>query len=255
MNKAFHNEDEQHFTLPASRAMAAQYLLLYEGDEIDNFIDSQRQWTRISARITEHNSSVVAGHIENLDKYLEELTGGTQFEARITGKTLIANKLISFIVNSQVQSLSLAFVLVFIVMFSIFKSWKLGLISIIPNILPILLNFAIMGIFDIPLNSATAIIAAVAIGIAVDDTIHFICQYQMQRTNGETVVGAIQDSIVEKGVPILVTSLIMTGGFGILLFGSFVPTIQFGLLSALIMLFAVISDLVVLPALLLSADS
>ena len=255
MNKAFHNEDKTYFILPDTRAMAAQYLLIYDGDEINNFIDPQRQWTRISARITEHNSSIVAGHLDELRKYLEDLTRGTHIKARITGKTLIANKLIDLIVSSQVQSLSLAFVLVFLVMFSIFRSWKLGLISIVPNILPILLNFAVMGIFAIPLNSATAIIAAVAIGIAVDDTIHFICQYQLQRTSGVPILDAIQGSIIDKGTPLIMTSLIMTGGFGILLFGSFVPTIQFGLLSALIMLFALISDLVVLPALLLNTKS
>jgi hypothetical protein len=255
MNKAFHQEDETYFRLPDSRAMAAQYLLLYDGDEIDNFIDDQRSWARISARITEHRTRVVAQYIDNLQFFLDEITAGTPYQARVTGKTLIANKLISFIVNSQIQSLSLAFLLIFLLMFAIFRSFKLGLLAMIPNILPILFNFAVMGFCGIPLNSATAIIAAVAIGIAVDDTIHFICEYQYQRAQLQTVTEAVQQAVINKGSPIITTSLIMTGGFGILLFASFVPTIQFGFLSALIMLFAVFSDLLVLPGLLLKFDA
>ncbi len=110
-------------------------------------------------------------------------------------------------------------------------------------------------LWNYSLNIATAIIAAVAIGIAVDDTIHFIFEYQVQCAKGKSVNEAVQLAIINKGSPIIATSLIMTGGFGILLFASFVPTIQFGLLSALIMLFAVISDLFVLPGLLLKFDS
>ncbi len=255
MNKAFHQEDSSYLRLPDSRAMAAQYLLLYDGDEIDNFLDSERSWARISARVTEHNSSEVAQYIEGLKAYLKELTADTPFEARVTGKTLIAHKLISLIFNSQVQSLSLAFLLIFLLMLAIFRSLKLGLLAMIPNCLPILFNFAVMGLFGIPLNSATALIAAVAIGIAVDDTIHFICEYQYQRFQGFPVTDAIQQTVINKGSPIITTSLIMSGGFGILLLASFVPTIQFGFLSALVMLFAVISDLLVLPALLLKFDS
>ncbi len=254
MNKAFHNEDPDWFVLPDSRAMAAQYLLLYDGDDLGYLLSEERNWTRVTARITEHNSSVVSGYIESTQAYLDKVTQGTTLEARVTGKTLIANKLIDFIVNSQVQSLALAFFLIFLVMLRVFRSWKLGLISLIPNMLPILLNFAVMGLFEVPLNSATAIISAVAIGIAVDDTIHFICQYQQQRQSGNDAIIAVENAVCIKGSPIVITSLIMTGGFGILLFGSFVPTIQFGVLSALIMVFAVISDLVVLPALLLKFD-
>ena len=254
MNKAFHNEDRAYFKQPDTRAMAAQYLLLYDGDELDNLLDENRQWTRISARITEHNSANVDKYIKALKHFLKEETEGLEVRAQISGKTLIANKLINLIVNSQIQSLALAFILIFLVMLAIFKSIKLGLISIIPNLIPIFFNFAIMGAFGIPLNSATAVIAAVAIGIAVDDTIHFICEYQRLKKEGLSTQKTISETIITKGQPIILTSLIMSGGFGVLLFASFIPTIQFGLLSALIMLFAVISDLLILPAILLIFD-
>lgn len=255
MNKAFHNEDPAWFVLPESRAMAAQYLLLYDGDDLGYLLNEERNWTRITARITEHNSSRVAHNIAAAQNFLDDLTQGTPYAARVTGKTLMSNKLISFIVSTQIQSLGLAFLLIFLLMLRIFRSWKLGVIALIPNIIPVLLNFAVMGAFGVPLNSATAIIAAVAIGIAVDDTIHFICNYQNLRQSDETVVAAVRHTLVQKGHPIVTTSLIMAGAFAVLMFGSFVPTIQFGFLCSLIMVFAVVADLVVLPAIFLTLES
>lgn len=255
MNKAFHNNDNRWLKIPESRELAAQYLLLYDGSDIENTIDSAHQWTHISARINVHSSKKIKSMLEELEFFLDKQIQDDDIEIRLTGQTFIANKLINFIVDSQVQSLGLALLLIFIVMFKIFKSIKIGLISLIPNILPILLNFAIMVIFGIPLNSATAIIAAVAIGIAVDDTIHFIHAYQTQKEDSASVTTAVQSAITGKGVPIISTSLILAGGFGILLTSSFIPTIQFGLLVSLIMVFAVISDLLVLPCLFLRFDN
>jgi len=117
--------------------------------------------------------------------------------------------------------------------------------------LPIIFNLGLMGLAGIPLNTATAIISAVAIGIAVDDTIHFLNQYQNQRRRGNNIRQATITAIEIKATPIMTTSLILIGGFGILVLSSFVPTIQFGFLCSLIMLFALISDLAILPAVLL----
>ena len=255
MNKAFHNENVDWLKLPDSREMVAQFLLLYDGDDLDYLLDDQRRWARVSARITEHNSNKVSLYITELQNYLNTLTSNSPVQAQITGKTVIAHKLIDFIISSQVQSLSLAFFLIFLLMLKIFRSWKLGILSMLPNILPILLNFALMGLIGIHLNDSTAIIAAVAIGIAVDDTIHFIWNYQEQKKSGKSIEEALNNTITNKGLPIIVTSCIMAGAFSILVLGSFIPTIQFSILISLIMFFAVLSDLIVLPALLLKFDS
>ena len=254
MNKAFHNNDPRKLTLPASRELAAQYLLLYDGKDIENVLDSAHQWTHIAARINVHSSSKIQKLIEELNAFISNDVDQKNLEIRLTGQALISNKLIDYIVNSQVESLAMAFCLIFIVMLLIFKSIKLGLLSIIPNSLPILFNFAVMGITGIPLNSATAIIAAVAIGIAVDDTIHFIHAYQENKIKNKTTEESLKIAILQKAPPLISTSLILAGGFGILLFSSFVPTIQFGLLVSLIMIFAILSDLLILPCLLLKFD-
>jgi len=251
MNKAFYNEAEERYELPASKALAAQYLLLYGGDELENFIDSEYQWARMSARVTAHNSRVVAASIKALRGYVATEFADSGLEIRVTGKTFLANKLVGNIVDSQVQSLALAFVLIFIVLLLVFRSFRLGVLSLIPNALPIVFNLGLMGYAGIPLNSATAIISAVAIGIAVDDTIHFICHYQSEMKGGLSVSAAVQQTVVFKGSPVIMTSLIMIAVYGLLMLASFVPTVQFGFLSAMIMLFALVGDLVVLPAVLL----
>ncbi|MEA3417483.1 MAG: MMPL family transporter [Thermodesulfobacteriota bacterium] len=251
MNQSFHSEDPAYYELPDSRQMAAQYLLLYGGDELDNFIDTDYQWARLSARVTEHSSSRLKVYIEQLKDFIERNLGESDLQIRVTGKTYLVNKLVKNIVDSQVQSLSLAFLIIFGMLFIVFRSFYMGLISIIPNMLPIIFNLGLMGLVGIPLNTATAIISAVAIGIAVDDTIHFLNQYQNERRRGNNIRQATITAIEIKATPIMTTSLILIGGFGILVLSSFVPTIQFGFLCSLIMLFALISDLAILPAVLL----
>ncbi len=251
MNQSFHSEDPAYYELPDSREMAAQYLLLYGGDELDNFTDTNYQWARLSARITEHSSSRLKVYIEQLKDFIEKNLGESDLQIRVTGKTYLVNKLVKNIVDSQVQSLSVAFLIIFGMLFIVFRSLSIGFISIIPNTLPIIFNLGFMGLAGIPLNTATAIISAVAIGIAVDDTIHFLNQYQNERQIGKSIRQATSTAIETKGVPIMTTSLILIGGFGILVLSSFVPTIQFGLLCSIIMLFAVVSDLAILPAVLL----
>lgn len=251
MNQSFHNEDPAYYTLPDTKEMAAQYLLLYGGDELDNFIDADYQWARLSARITEHSSRLLKVYIQQLNDFIERNLGNSHLQIRVTGKTYLVNNIVKNIVDSKVKSLSLAFLIIFGMLFFVFRSFSIGLISIIPNMLPIIFNLGLMGIVGIPLNTATAIISAVAIGIAVDDTIHFLVQYQNERRSGATVKQATITAIENKGVPLMTTSFILIGGFGILVLSNFVPTMQFGFLCSLIMLFAVVSDLVILPAMLL----
>ena len=107
-----------------------------------------------------------------------------------------------------------------------------------------------MGLLGLPLNTATSLIAAVAIGIAVDDTIHFLFEYKAQRASGKSIHKAVDMSIMNKGRAILTSSLILCIGFGVMVFSRFLPIVNFGALSAVIMITAVIGDLVVLPAVL-----
>ena len=143
---------------------------------------------------------------------------------------------------------ALAAAVIFLIMFLALRSFATGALSIIPNIFPIALNFGIMGALDIPLNTATALISVVALGIAVDDTIHFLTEYNRKRTRNQPVRVALAEVTTEKGVALSATSIILTIGFGVLIFSNFTPTMNFGGLSAVIMITAWVGDLIVLPA-------
>jgi predicted RND superfamily exporter protein len=159
--------------------------------------------------------------------------------------------MIDDLVKGQISSLSIAAGVIAVMMFFVMKSFNLGVISIIPNFFPIILNFGIMGIAGIPLNAATALIAAVALGVAVDDTIHFLTAFRKNIEQKISISESIRFVILEKGRAILSSSLILTIGFSIMILSVFVPTIYFGLLSAVIMITAVMGDIFVLPAVVL----
>ena len=141
--------------------------------------------------------------------------------------------------------------MIFGLMFVIFRSVSVGLISIVPNILPLAINFGIMGFAGIRLDSATSIISAIGIGIIIDDTIHFLHSFGKEIKKDNDYVQAVRRVLLLKGRPIILTSVILFFGFCVLMFSNFMPTVYVGLLSALLMLTALLSDLIVLPSLLL----
>lgn len=250
MNKSFHNEDQAYYRIPDSRNMIAQYLLLYSADDLRDYVDPDYRWTRVSARVTEHSSKRLKNLIDKIKFYLPNNFKGP-IQARITGTAVLESNLIQRIFDSQVQSLSLAMVIIFGLMFVLFKSVKVGLISIVPNIFPIIINFGLMGWFGIPLDNATVMISAVAIGIAVDDTIHFVSQFAKEREQKGGYNHHVRNTLENKGRAIISTSIILFVGFAVLTLSNFVPTIYFGLLTAGIMVTALIGDTVILPTLLL----
>jgi len=249
MNMAFHNEDGSFYTIPDSRQLVAQYMLLYGSEDIDDYINSSYDHARIVARTSFHGSRALGEMLSEIESFLKEsVPSGITF--RITGETRKVVNIVDYLVKGQVNSILMAMVTISIIMFFIMKSFKLGIISLVPNFFPIVVNFGVMALLDIPLNTSTSLIAAIAIGIAVDDTIHFMYQYKKQLNNTSSISEAAQNAIMEKGSAIITTSLVLFAGFGILIFSSFVPTIQFGFLTAIIMISALVCDLVITPALL-----
>jgi hypothetical protein len=248
MNQAFHADKRQYYRLPGSRQAVAQYLLLFDVDDLDDFVSTRYDRARITARISEHSSSAQAVLIQKVQGIVEEMEH-PDIDIRVTGRVLQDVNTIDALVAGQVKSLLLAGLVITVAMILVLRSLSIGLLSLVPNSFPIILNFAIMGGLGIPLNTATALIAAVALGIAVDDSIHFLSHYGSKRKQQATREKAVQETILEKGRAIISTSLILCIGFGVMTLSSFVPVIQFGFLTALIMITALIGDLVMLPAL------
>ncbi len=247
MNQSFHGDKKEFYRIPDSRQLISQYLLLYGADDIEDFVNTDFNHARLSIRTSLHSSGEMQILIKKLDNFIGTLdTHGINI--RVTGQGLKDVLVVNALVKSQVYSLLLAAVVISIIMFFAFRSVPIAALSLIPNLFPILINFGIMGAFGIPLDTGTALIATVALGIAVDDTIHFLNEYQLQRSQGLPIRESLMHIIETKGHAILSSSVILCAGFGVMVFSRFVPIIHFGLLSAIIMFTALIGDIILLPS-------
>ena len=172
----------------------------------------------------------------------------------VTGLGMVIAASSHLITIGQVKSLSISLVLIFAVMVALFVSSKVGLIAIIPNLFPIIVNFGLMGLLGIPLSAATSLIASVAIGLAVDDTIHYLVRYNAEFKKDLDKDRAMRETMLNVGRPIIFTSLTIGIGFSVLLFSHFQPTAVFGLLMVITMTSALVGDLFLLPSLMMHVE-
>jgi predicted RND superfamily exporter protein len=172
----------------------------------------------------------------------------------VTGFGMVAAASSHLLTMGQAKSFSLTMVFIFVIMLILFLSTKVGFIAILPNAFPIIINFGIMGWLGIHLSMATSLIASIAIGLAVDDTIHYLYRYNREFKKDLDKDRALRDSILHVGRPVLFTTIAIGLGFSVLLFSSFNPTSVFGLLMVMTMLAAVVGDLLILPALMINVE-
>lgn len=250
MNRAFHGEDPAEYRLPESRSLVAQYLLLYDADDLKDFVTDSYKDARVAFRLSEHRSRLQAQILDRVKDFAKS-SAPEGITVRVTGRAVQDVNTIDALVTGQVHSLALAVLVIWAVMITALRSWKLGLLSLVPNVFPMALNFGIMGFLGIALNTATALIATVAIGMAVDNTIHFLSAYADNLPSNLSHRECVARVILWKGPAMVSSSVILLIGFGVLVSSHFVPTVHFGLLSAVIMLSALAGDILFLPALLL----
>ncbi|MBI2340554.1 MAG: MMPL family transporter [Deltaproteobacteria bacterium] len=169
----------------------------------------------------------------------------------LTGYGPLWIRLDNDILVSQIYSFLIAFAVVSVLMMFFLKSFKVGLLSMIPNVLPILYTMGLMGFVGIHLNVSTVMIAAITVGITVDDTIHYLVRFgDVVRREGD-YRGAIRQANRSVGTAILFTSLILMGGFSVMCLGSFIPSIYFGSMTALTLFLAILCEIFLTPILLL----
>ena len=166
----------------------------------------------------------------------------------ITGIVPLLMDMQGYLAMSQIKTFILAFIFIFLSITLLLKSIRFGMISMIPNLVPIVITLGVMGFLNIPLDVATIMIASVAIGISVDDTIHFLYHFKKEFEKDRHYYHAIQRTLTGVGKAILFTTIIATSGFLIFCLSSFKPIQYFGFLTAITMLSALISDLFILPS-------
>ena len=174
--------------------------------------------------------------------------------AEVTGFGMLAAQSTHLLTRGQVKSLAITLGVVGSIMFFLFLSLKVGLLAIVPNMFPIVINFGIMGWLGIELSMATSLIASIAIGLAVDDTIHYLVRYNREFKKDLNRDRALEDTLLHIGRPMLYTTLAIGLGFSVLLFSHFKPTAVFGLLMVVTMVSALAADLILLPSLMLHVE-
>ena len=172
----------------------------------------------------------------------------------VTGFSVVVSASSDLLTKGQLKSLVLTMAVVFAIMFALFLSGKVGLIAIVPNLFPILVNFGVMGWLGIELSMFTSLIASIAIGLAVDDTIHYMVRYNREFKRDLDDVRALKETLHHIGRPILFTTVTISAGFSILALSSFQPTAIFGLMMVVTMVSALAGDLLLLPVLMRKAE-
>ena len=259
LNKSMHGDDPAAYRIPESQELAAQYLLLYElslpqGLNLNNQIDRSRSATRVtisaetlySQELLELNARAEAWLKENAPHVASvNSTGPAALFAYIGQRNIRA-----MLVGTVVVLLAISAILLFAL-----RSLRLGLISIVPNLIPAVLGFGVWGLTVGQVGLSLSVVVAMTVGIVVDDTVHFLSKYRRARLEyGQDPEAAVRYAFNTAGRALFTTTVVLVAGFSIFVFSPFVPTAQVGVLTAMIIAFAFIADLSLLPALLAAVD-
>jgi uncharacterized protein len=261
--QAFYNNNPNKFALPNKNEGA--FLMRYLKGQKDNkgilksFVDSTESKMRISVQIADIGSvrldSLVNDVIEPKMKSIFVSTSRDSISTEITGSTKVFIKGNKFLIANLQESLFLAFVLITLSMAILFANVRMIVISLIPNLLALMITAGLMGYFNIPLKASTALIFSITFGISVDNSIRFLAKYRQEiLSNNFFIPVAVSDSIMETGKSIMYTSIVLFAGFIIFAFSSFGGTIALGLLTATTLVISMFTNLILLPALIMTFD-
>ena len=251
----FNKEDPDQNIFPESSDIISQYLFLFSLEDkhelLNYFISPNYAKVRINATCLVPGTKLAKDMMEQITGFLKDKeTQG--FKSKVVGTQYFFIILLDYIIEGLLKSFTSAFLLIFVIMAVYFRSVKIGLFALIPNIFPVVLVMGTMGFLRINLDVGTSMIASIIIGIAVDDTIHFISRFQKEWEAHGDYQKALDTTLQSVGRPVICTTLVLTFGFWVLLFSNYLPILYFGFLSGLAIFGALIADIVILPAFLLA---
>lgn len=249
MNWGFHGEDERYRALPSSADLIAQYLLIYDGTDLYDLVDRDFRRARVLMNLNVHGARAINAVIDAIEARIAAEVPG-DFTVTAAGFGRLFGDQEALLIEGQVKGLFAAVLLIFALMALQWRSFQSSVLCMVPNLAPVLLIFGLMGVLGIWLDMATAMIASVTVGIAVDDTIHLYHGYRHRLAAGVNHVWALARSYQYAGRAVTATTLILVPQFLLLATSQFVPTMEFGFLTALGLAVALAFDLLVLPAML-----
>lgn len=255
LNKNTHSGLLSYYKLPETQEELDDLLGVlkkYKSEDVFNkFVNEEEQVLRVSAKLSDLGSYIFKEKNIDLEKFYRSSIDTNLVTYKLTGTAVLIDKNNGKLSFGLVLGLVISFSIIAIIVGLLFRSIRMVIIAIIPNMLPIIMIGGLMGYMDIHLKVSTSMIFTIAFGIAVDDTIHFLSKLKIELNKGKTLLYAIKNTYLTTGKAIVYTSMILSGGFLTLVFSEFLGTYYIGLLVGLTLLFAVISDLILLPVLLI----
>ena len=257
--QAYYKGKPKYYQLPTSQEQ--NYIFEYtknsdgNSDMLNNFVDSTGQFARITTFMKDIGTDKMNVIQERLRQIVEKEFPAERYNVSFTGKALVFLKGTNYLIGNLVFSLSLAILLIALFMAWMFRSFRMILISIIPNMLPLLITAGLMGFFGIPIKPSTILVFSIAFGISVDDTIHFLAKYRQELiANNWKIRKSVYAALRETGVSMFYTSIVLFFGFLVFTVSSFGGTIALGGLVSITLLLAMVSNLLLLPSLLLTFE-
>ncbi|MEO0424921.1 MAG: MMPL family transporter [Pseudomonadota bacterium] len=259
LNKNLHGDDESWYRLPDDRELSAQYLLLYElslpyGLDLNDRINIDKSATRVTATLGNVSTADTKAFLRDANEWLD-----ANFPTDLKPLPTSANVMFTYItdrnVNQMIRGTILAIAAISLIMMVTFRHVRLGLLALVPNTLPILTAFGAWAALVGEVGFSIAVVAAISLGIVVDDTVHIMTKYlRARREKALPPPAAVRYAFITVGPAIIVNTIILALGFALLMFSTFKVTVDMGLLTMLSILFALVLDLLFLPALLIWTD-
>ena len=253
LNQAFHANDPAYYRIPDTREEIAQYLILYEssgGEEAEEYVSSDYRHANLELRLRLAPTRQTADLVAMLDEFmLEEPMVETSLT--LTGIGALWLILMDYIMSSQIQGFSIAFIVITSMMIAIFRSFRIGIISMVPNMAPVLLAMGAMGWFDLSLDYNKVAVAAIALGISVDDTIHLMTRFHHEFRIHKNYERALREAMNDVGRALIITSIALVLGFLVVIFSELRSEAYRGILLSAAIVTALVADFLFMPALVL----
>ena len=255
MNKTLHRGKEEYNTVASTKRALSDHLFLYtlglpEGMDLKNQVSLDNRYFRL---IVLWNLKDTTTAVKMSDLFIEKASslGLTIFEG---GQSPIYNRVNKLVVTTFFKSISLSLPMIFMILLIVFRDLKLALLSLIPNVFPLAVAAGLMYLSGDTVDVGNVIVFSVCLGIAVDDTIHFLANYKIKKKNGLTTSESLKSTLAQTGKALILTTVLLAIGFGMFIFGDFVPNQKFGIYCSIILVLALLSDLIILPAILFISE-
>ena len=247
VNQAFNGNDPAFYRIPDNKRLITQLLFLSSTEDLERIVDSRYRTTNIVVRSNVINSERMSALIERINRKLAEFP--KHLSAVVTGNPVLIGETLTNIITGQARSVGLALVFVYVILSIMFMSQRIGLVALLPNIIPIVVYFGSLGIFDISLNPSTSLIAPMVLGIAIDDTIHYFSRFNREVRRYADDRKATLLAMKSVGRPVTLTSVCLCLGFLVLLTSDLRMQIQVGVMASYALAIAWLSDFLLTPAL------